>query len=179
MVLLFGIMESKNEETMQYIKKVELLPLENYLAEIEGAIDSKQYRHLYALVNGIRQDIVEEGLASCAYFVSAILSNPNAKLLSSRHAGVAGLVRSLEKPENGWTKIDTPTKQGEVIIWEEMKQADGDTHLHSGFYMGGTKAISHIDSTRTPQEHHYTFGEKDGVPVRKIIAVYTHPFLSQ
>ena len=160
----------------EHIPKVVLLPRENYLATIRGNIGSTGFRHLYANVDGQEQDLLKDGLVSCAYFVSTIVSMPNFKLLPSQHAGVAGMQRALEA--NGWVNVSEPTLPGQIIVWEKAQQAGGEPHLHAGFFMGGDKAVSHVDSARAPQEHHVTFGTNDdGTPNRKIIAVYTHQFL--
>ncbi len=159
-------------------KKAELLPLNNYLATIEGSVGSEMFRRLYARVGEEPQDLLDNGLKSCAFFVSTVLSMPNFALLTFPNATVVGLMRSLEA--KSWKKIDQPSRPGEILIWENMKQADGEDHLHAGFFWGEERAISHVDSTRTPQEHHLTFGiNEDGSPKRKLIAVYTHEFLKK
>lgn len=155
---------------------VVMLPLDNYIATIKGSIGSEMFRHLYATVNGVRKDITNDGLVSCAFFVSSILSMPNFKLLPTQHAGVAGMIRALEA--SGWVKTDHVAVPGEVIVWEKAQQAGGEAHMHAGFFVGDNKAVSHVDSTRTPQEHHLTFGvNEDATSKRKLIAVYTHKFL--
>jgi hypothetical protein len=168
----------EKEAMSQYVpnKKMELLPLSNYLATIEGSIGSEMFRRLYAKVGDKPQDLLDNGLKSCAFFVSTVLSMPNFALLPFPNATVMGLMRSLEA--KGWKKIDHYSRPGEILIWENMKQADGEDHLHAGFFWGGDEAISHVDSSRTPQNHHITFGvNEDSTPVRKIIAAYTHEFL--
>jgi len=173
----------ETQDTMQGNAKpqVKLLRLDNYLAAIEGSIGSELFRHVYASVAGVRKDLVEDGRTSCAYFVSGVLTMANVALLAPPDAPnttVAGLMRSLER--FGWQKVASPSTPGEIIIWEKMAQARGEQHLHAGFYIGGERAVSHVDSTRTPQEHHITFGAReDGSPMRRIIAVYTHKLLAQ
>lgn len=145
-----------------------------YLAVIRGSVDSTMFRHLYANVDGVEKDILDDGLKSCAYYVSFILCPFN--LLQAPHATVKGLRTGLLL--NGWTEVSQEPREGEVVVWEEAAQAGGEMHFHAGFCMGDGTAISHVDRTRTPQEHHLTFGlNEDDSPKRKIISVYTHSFL--
>lgn len=146
-----------------------------YLSVIRASVDSKMFRHLYATVDGVETDLLGDGIKACAYFVSFVLCP--FKLLPAPHATVLGLQKGLLA--NGWQQVDRAPREGEVVVWEKAAQAGGELHLHSGFYVGDDVAISHVDRTRTPQEHHVTFGvnDEDESPKRKIIAVYTHPFL--
>ena len=152
---------------------MKLLSRDTYLAMIKNSVGSTLFRTLYAEVDGKKEDILKEGELSCTFFVSSILWHFRL-LTEGPHANTPGLVRDLEK--SGWVKTDVPT-EGAVVIWEVMQQKSG-PHPHSGFYVNSDKAISHIDNTKTPQEHHNTFGTKpDGAPQRRIIALYTHSFL--
>lgn len=156
--------------------KVEIDRLKTYLAIIKGSVGTEMFRTLLGTIDGMPADLTEDGLSSCAYFVSSILGMANFRLLNVSRATVSGLMKGLEKED--WVKENNPSIPGQVIIWEETRQLDGEPHMHAGFYLGGEDAISHVDSTRTPQKHHFTFGvNDDGTPVRKIIAVYTHEFL--
>ena len=62
---------------------------------------------------------------------------------------------------------------------EDSGPGDDEEHKHIGFYDGNNEAISNDSKSGTPQKHHWTYGEKDGKPVRKIIAVYRFEFKKQ
>ncbi len=96
--------------------------------------------------------------------------------MASPHATVAGLIRDLEA--FGWSAAES-LLPGCIVIWERAKQAGGEEHMHAGFYIGDEHAISNSDQKRTPVKHHVTFGEFNREPMRKIIAIYTHPFLQE
>jgi len=159
----------KTKPTVTILKKQTLLGM------IEGSEGSKMFRHLYAEVGDEERDILRDGQVACAYYVSTILSMPNFGLLKAPHATVEGLIRGLEAA--GWVEASTPSCRGDVIVWERAAQAGGEKHLHAGFYLGGEEAMSHVDETRTPKRHDVTFGQFEGTPVRKIVAIYTHASL--
>ena len=146
---------------------VELLSYENFVKRIENSVGSREYRNLFALVRGVRKDILKDGLISCAYYVSNVCTVLG--YLPRPHTTVDGLIVGLEN--NGWRRVEQPTKPGEILVWEEATQAGGELHKHAGFYMGNDQAISHVDSDRTPSYHHLTFGG-----TRKVVAVYTRDF---
>lgn len=156
---------------MQSKQPVKLLSKRTYLAMIEGSVDSRLFRHLYAEVDGREQDLLRDGEVSCAFYVSSILFH--FKLLESPHATVEGLIRDLRR--SGWQEVEKP-EAGDVLIWERMAQAGGEKHLHAGFFMEGDVAISHVDSVRTPQRHHMTFGIEYGKPKRTIESAYHWSF---
>ncbi|MHB0865519.1 MAG: hypothetical protein ACYC1Y_01260 [Minisyncoccota bacterium] len=147
-----------------------ILQKESYLAMIRNAEGTHLFRNLYALVDGKKTDIVRGGDLSCAFFVSSILYFFH--LLATPHATVAGLERDLLT--SGWRTTTTP-KPGDIIIWESLVLPSGETHAHTGFFLGGEKAVSNDSEAQAPVEHHLTFGVRpDGSPVRAITAVYTH-----
>lgn len=139
---------------------------------IKNSIGTKMFRNLFAyLENGEEKDILQNGKNSCAVFVSAVLYM--SKLIESMHATVASTVKDLEK--SGWGKVENP-KSGDVLVWEPfLWPGDKEKHEHIGFYIGDEKAISNDSKSGTPQEHHITYGEESGSPVRKITAIYRHP----
>lgn len=155
---------------------IELLPKETYLQMIRNSVGSKLFRTVYALVDGEQRDILQDGLLSCAFFVSTILNH--FKLIDytvAPHTGIEGLIKNMEK--SGWTKTDTVIP-GAVVVWEPWEMGPNGAHAHIGFYIGNDQVISHRDVDRMPTEHHVTYGvQEDGSPKRKIIAIYTHPKL--
>lgn len=85
------------------------------------------------------------------------------------HATVTGTVTDLEK--SGWFKIKEP-RLGAILVWEAKKFESGNIHKHIGFYMDKDRAISNRYEKRQPLKHHWTFGTKNGQPVRKIEKIF-------
>lgn len=143
-----------------------------YLSLIEGAVGSRMFQHSYALVNGERRDILEDGDLSCAFFVSSILTIT--RLSKEIHATVSGTIRDIES--FGWVKITEP-RVGAILVWEPKEQARG-PHEHIGFCISDTEAISNNWETQVPARHHITYGtNEDGSPIRSVTAIYWHPLL--
>mgnify|MGYP001587548113 FL=1 len=141
---------------------------ESYLKTIENSISSKLFRNLYFKVENKKTDILKNGVLSCAVFVSWILKNFD--LIKEGHAMVDGTVKDLKK--SGWRKIKKP-KIGAVLVWEKLNFNDG-PHRHIGFYIKNNVAISNSLKTKMPAEHHWTFGVKNGKPVRKVEEIWWH-----
>lgn len=72
-----------------------------------------------------------------------------------------------------WQKTDEPVL-GCLIFWEIAPDSAGKPYRHCGFYVGNEQAVSNSELARTPQKHHYTFGETNGAPKRAIEAMYIH-----
>lgn len=141
---------------------------ESYLKAIENGVGSKLFRNLYFEIKDKKTDILKNGRLSCAVFVSWILKNFD--LTKGGHATVDGTIKDLKK--SGWRKIKK-TKTGAVIIWEEKNYSYG-PHKHIGFFIGNNKAISNSYKLKTPVKHHWTFGVKNGKPVRKVEEIWWH-----
>lgn len=147
---------------------VQILILDSYLTVIKNSLGANLFRNLFALVDGDRQDILKNGELSCAFFASAILLQFG--LIKEGHTVVAGLIKDLENSD--WEKIPEP-RPGAVLIWEPQ-EFDGGIHSHCGFYISADQAISNNTTTGVPARHHWTFGQKNGQPIRKITAIYWH-----
>ncbi len=131
---------------------VNILRKKSYLAMIRNAArgENHMFRNLYALVDGVEQDINKNGALSCGFFASAVLYLN--KLISDMHAGVPGLERDLQA--SGW-EIIPDLREGAVIVWEP-----NNGHLHAGFYIGNDLAVSNgSNSTLMPREHSVHDGE--------------------
>ena len=150
---------------------VKVLQFDTYLDVIKKSVGSTLFQTIFAEVDGEKKDILNKGQYSCAAHVSSILLWFG--LLAERHAGVAGLLRDMES--SGWQKIDK-VRPGAVILWEKWDR-NGSANDHIGFYVGDEKAVCNDPDESTPIERHYTYGVKDGEPVRKIEAIYWHPKL--
>ena len=123
---------------------VKTLLRDSYLAMINNACGSIMWNNYYALVNGKREDIVHDGLSSCAFFVSSILKLFD--LIEGLHLTVDGTEKDLKK--SGWERISISPKmpKGSVLIWERKLLADKqvkkrEKHYHIGFYIGDRKSV--------------------------------------
>lgn len=163
--------------------KVEILIFDSYFQAIQNSKGSNLFRNLFAEVDGQRMDICKDGGLSCPVFVSSILILYGLAQGPPRgpHANVMSVVKNME--DSGWYKIKRP-RRGAVLVWEakDTKDPSGDvypSHLHLGFYVGEDKAISNSSKVGQPIEHHWTYGTKDGKPIRKVIAIYWHDKLGK
>lgn len=144
---------------------VRILKTKSYLAMIRNAAKGENYmfRNLYALVDGVEQDINQDGVLACSFFASAVLYIN--KLIKDMHAGVTGLERDLVA--SGWERIDEP-REGAVLLWEAQN-----AHRHIGFSLGNGRAVSNASGgSGVPTEHSDTY---DGT--RKIESIWLHPSL--
>ncbi len=147
--------------------EVKVILKKSYIKAIRNSVGSNLFRNLYASVNGKRKDVLENGALSCAAYASSILYL--FKLTADTHATVKGTAADLEK--SGWTKIKKP-REGTVLVWESKKFGNGNAHKHIGFYIGKNKAISNSYKKHRPILHHWTFGAKNGRPVRKVEQIF-------
>lgn len=150
-------------------KNSKVIPLfyKTYLAVIKNSLYCSLFRNFYAKVDGRETDITQNGNLSCAFFVSTLLVTFG--LIKRVHATVKGTIKDLKK--SGWRMIKNPRK-GSVLIWEAKKEENGKSYEHIGFYIGDKMAISNSSKIGKPALHHWTFGVKNGAPVRKIKAVF-------
>jgi len=149
---------------------VKTLLKDSYLAIINNSCGSVIWSNYYALVNGKREDIVHDGLASCAFFASSILKLFD--LIEGLHLTVNGTEKDLKK--SGWERISISPKmpKGSVLIWERKLLADKqvkkrEKHYHIGFYIGYEKAVSIWVYHNFPTIHHWNYNG-----TRKIIRAY-------
>ncbi len=147
---------------------MKLLLKDSYLKTIENSVGSKLFRNTYLEIDNKKTDILNNGQFSCAVFVSWILRI--FYLINEGHATVDGTIKDLEK--SGWYKIKK-LKIGAILAWEEI-YLNGTLNKHIGFYIGGDKAISNSRTKKTPIKHHWTFGVKNGKPVRKVVEIWWH-----
>ncbi|MBI2054663.1 MAG: hypothetical protein HYT39_01015 [Candidatus Sungbacteria bacterium] len=164
--------------------KVEPLMLESYLAFARGSAGSRIFRQYFAKVNGKKTDVTRAGLLSCAIHISGILKMFS--LIGEMQLTVHRTLDAMEKA--GWHRTKN-LRPGCVIVWAEEnadpKRMKKDSKLyssrvkHSGIYLGNHEAVSNVRAKRAPAVHHWTFGVKNGKPVRKIIATYWHKKLGK
>lgn len=144
------------------------LLFDTYLAMINNAVGSQMFKNGYAEFDGVKKDVVNDGELSCAIFVSSILKIFS--LIDEPHATVKSTVVKMEAA--GWQKTEE-LKPGCVLVWEE-KVIDGQPHFHIGFYVGDNEAVSNSTEAKVIAKHHYTYGVKNGEPIRKIMSIYYH-----
>lgn len=153
---------------------VKVILKESYIKAIKNSVGSNLFRNFYAFINGKKKDILENGVLSCAAFTSSILYL--FKLTTDTHATVKGTVADLEK--SGWVQTKKP-REGAVLVWEILKFGGNDMHRHIGFYVGKNKAISNSKERGYPILHHWTFGVKNGRPVRKVEQIFWNKKIDQ
>ncbi len=145
--------------------KIKIHFFETYLAVIRNSVGSNIFRNFYLELDGVKMDATKNGVVSCAFFVSSILNMfSHLKLIKEPHLTVKSTVKDLLK--SGWKEISKP-RPGAVLVWEE-KESHGGRNRHIGFYIGDGRAVSNDPDAGMPDMHHWTFGEKDGRPVRKV-----------
>lgn len=145
------------------------LRFETYIALIQNSLGTTMFRNVYALVNGKKKDILEDGELSCAYYVSSILRIHG--LIGQIHTTVAGTIKDLEK--SGWKHAKKPSL-GSVLVWEPGAESNG--HGHIGFYLGNDVAVSNSSKKGLITKHHATYGNSTSGPKRPIVAIYTYKF---
>lgn len=141
-----------------------------YLAAIKNSIGSKQYRSLFADVDGTRMDLTEDGRLACALYASWILFHFG--FLKAPHVTVDGTVKDLR--ESGWKDVEEP-KEGDVLVWEPTMEHDpNEPHQHIGFYIGNGRAVSNSSKLREIVEHDLTFEGR-----RRLISILSRPDQNQ
>ena len=168
-----------------YIKKsmktkptdqVEFLMFDTYMAFIKNSAGSPIFRDVFVKINGKKTNATDHGKTACAVFVSNILLLfSEFGLIKKAHSMIAGTLTDMESC--GWEKTSDP-RVGCVILWEE-RERNGESNKHLGFYLGNNEAISNSPDLGVPEVHHWTFGMRDGQPVRKVEAMYWHKRLEE
>ncbi len=154
--------------------KIQLHLFETYLAVIKNSVGTKMFRNFFMEIDGKKIDATRNGVVSCAFFVSNVLHMfPTLKLIREPHLTVSATVKDLL--ESGWKEISEP-RVGAILIWEPKLLA-GSINAHIGFYTGEAMAISNSYENGTPAEHHWTNGEDNGKPVRKVEKIFWHEAL--
>src|SRR3989344_1036603 len=155
--------------TISRLEKMRIFNIDivgSYLAMIQNSPGTKMFRNLYINLPSGKTDILKNGDLSCSVFVSSILYWWG--LIADTHANVDSTIKDML--DSDWQKIKKPLP-GCVIEWEP-KLINGGVNKHVGFYIGKNKAISNRFEKGTPLVHHWTYGNKGGKPVRKIINMY-------
>ncbi|MFC1615765.1 NlpC/P60 family protein [Patescibacteria group bacterium] len=138
---------------------MEKLVYENYINIIRRSVDAKMFQNLYCKKEDKIIDVLNNGVLSCAYFVSVILKMFS--MINKEHTTVKNTITDMMN--SGWGEANINNiKEGDVIIWNKVKYDDGSEHAHIGFYIGNKQAISNSTTERVPSEHHFTYdGERE------------------
>jgi len=140
---------------------------ETYLQTIRNSCGSLLFRNVYVENDdGKTTDILENGNLSCAIFVTSILCMFGK--IDSRHATVGGTVKALSQA--GWSEVQLDQlEEGDIIVWENITNPNGELHGHIGFYLGKELAISNSSENGFPIIHHWQYNGS-----RKIIQAFRH-----
>lgn len=142
---------------------------DSYLSVIQNSLGTNMFKNFYALVDGEKKDIVDNGNISCAYYASTILVMFN--LIKRTHVTVLSTVKDME--DSGWTQTElSKAKLGDVLVWEAVDFGKNGTHKHIGFFVGESKAISNNSKLGIPSVHDINFDEE-----RKIEKILTNKIL--
>lgn len=148
---------------------------ETYLKAIENSIDSRLFNSLFVQYkdSGKTVDALNDGMYSCAFFVSSVLYLLRA--IDKPHATVESLMKALEKDAD-WQKVDVhDISAGDVIFWEKMKFEDGSENAHVGFALNDNEAVS-TDYQKKAVARHPIISNSTG---RAIDAVYRYAWLDE
>jgi len=147
----------------------------SYVAAIRNSVGANTWRNFYALDHGMERDVLRDGVHSCSYFVSSILSM--FQLAQSIHMTVDSVVADLE--QSGWQEITEP-KLGSVLLWEAVDFGDEGSFTHLGFYIGEEQAISTSSRKRVPAQHDWLYRDNPpaGKNEREVQKIFWHEKLS-
>ena len=120
--------------------KIQPLVFDTYMAMIQNSVGSKMWRNNYALVDGVKTDVTNNGEVSCAYYLSTILAS--FRLIKAHHTMIDSTLKDMEN--SGWVEVAEP-EPGDVLLWgpKSSPDKDGVNHQHLGFYIGEGKAVTH------------------------------------
>ena len=143
----------------------------NYLQMIENSLGTLMFRNLFVEDDkGGEKDILNDGRLSCAVFVSSILLLIGE--IDRVHGTIDGTVAAMKTA--GWKEVAggkahaaqiqaAALKPGDVIVWNKIKDFDGKSHGHIGFYFGKKVAISNSTENGFPIKHDYTYFGTRGI----------------
>lgn len=134
-------MESRTIQTMPDAN-IQILRKETYLKAIENSIGCRLFNSVFVCFKdtGKTADILNDGMYSCAFFVSSLLYLFQA--IDKPHATVANVKKFLDADEH-WKRVDNADiEAGDVIFWEKIRFDDGSENAHIGFAVSEDEAIS-------------------------------------
>jgi hypothetical protein len=135
-------------------QKPNILIKESYLAMIKNSVGTKMFNTLIAEdAQGNLIDIFQNGMYSCAAYVSAVLTFVD--FIPRPRATVDSLYEDLKDNENFVEVAEKDLEPGDIIFWEETEFEDGSKNRHVGFYIGDEMAISTSYKEEQVIEHHF------------------------
>lgn len=133
-----------SKEEIKVVPKV----FDTYIAMVENSVGSKAWQTIWADVDGVKTDVTQGGVKSCAFFVSSILKNFD--FIRKTHATVASTKKDLK--ESGWINIPKP-KAGAIVVYEPIVFDDGESNEHIAICVSATEAVSNSYAKRVPVMH--------------------------
>jgi len=121
---------------------------DTYLSMVKNSVGSKTWQTVWADIDGVKTDVTEGGIKSCAYFVSGILKNFD--FVKKTHATVNSTIKDLK--ESGWEMISNP-KAGAIVVYEAIEFDDGQSNEHIAICIDDTKAVSNSYTEKIPVIH--------------------------
>lgn len=157
-------------------KNIIVLPKETYQKMVENSKGTKMFNSLFVQVKetGIVQDILQDGMYSCAFFVSTVLAM--FRLIDEPYTTVKSLREKVAQDKKKFYQV-SQSECGDIIFWEEITFEDGSKNEHAGFALNAEEAMSTSFREKQVSKHHITFGEdENGDPKRKIVGIYRVKF---
>lgn len=150
-------------------KNIKILRKETYLKAIENSVGSKLFNSLFVEFqdSGKTADILNDGMYSCAFFVSSVLYLLGA--MDKSHTTVKGILEICENNQD-WLKVKPDNiEPGDLIFWEKIKFDDGSENAHVGFALSNQEAVSTDYKNKAVARHPIISDNK-----RAIEAVYRY-----
>lgn len=123
-------------------ENIEQLQEATYLKAIENSVGSKIFNSLFVRFkdSGKTADVMNDGMYSCALFVSSVLYLFGA--VDKPYATVKNIRDSLMKNPK-WKEVGVDDlRAGDVIFWEKIRFDDGSENAHVGFALNEHEAVS-------------------------------------
>lgn len=141
-------------------ENIKKLSKETYLKAIENSVGSRLFNSLIVKFKdtGKVVDVLNDGMYSCAFFVSCVLTLFGA--MDKPHSTVKTIKEKLEKDER-WKNIKPDSiEPGDVIFWEKIKFDDGTEDAHVGFALNKDEAVSTDYKNKMVARHPLKSGRK-------------------
>lgn len=125
-----------NTDTMEKLMK------ETYMKAVENSVGTRMFNSAFVRTgnDGKVVDIMDDGMYSCAFFVSSVLYLFG--MIDTPHATVESTRESMEQ-DSRWSTVDGgEIEKGDVVFWEKIQFDDGSENAHVGFAISNTEAVS-------------------------------------
>lgn len=121
---------------------------DTYMSMVKNSVGAKTWQTIWADVDGVKTDVTQGGVKSCAIFVSSILKNFD--FIKKTHATVGSTVKDLK--ESGWASTSKP-KAGAIVVYEAIVFEDGEANEHISICIDSSQAVSHSYTKKVPVIH--------------------------